>query len=74
MLKNEGFGVLYRGIIPPIMVEAPKRAIKVGLLFKLHCSIPKFTCSALLLVQSNKLPFSLEQTNITQVYTRPISI
>ncbi|TPX48056.1 hypothetical protein SeLEV6574_g02264 [Synchytrium endobioticum] len=30
MVKNEGFGVLYRGIIPPIMVEAPKRAIKFG--------------------------------------------
>jgi solute carrier family 25 (mitochondrial 2-oxodicarboxylate transporter), member 21 len=30
MVKNEGFGSLYRGILPPIMVEAPKRAIKFG--------------------------------------------
>ncbi|KAJ1981322.1 hypothetical protein H4R33_005272 [Dimargaris cristalligena] len=28
IIKNEGFGRLYRGIIPPIMVEAPKRATK----------------------------------------------
>ncbi|KAG0289021.1 hypothetical protein BGZ96_007314 [Linnemannia gamsii] len=28
IIKNEGFGTLYRGIIPPIMVEAPKRATK----------------------------------------------
>jgi len=27
MVKNEGFG-LYRGIVPPILVEAPKRAVK----------------------------------------------
>ncbi|KAI8846595.1 mitochondrial carrier domain-containing protein [Chytridium lagenaria] len=25
---KEGFGALYRGILPPIMVEAPKRSIK----------------------------------------------
>ncbi|KAJ3321546.1 hypothetical protein HDV06_004082 [Boothiomyces sp. JEL0866] len=30
MVKNEGFGSLYRGILPPIFVEAPKRAIKFG--------------------------------------------
>lgn len=30
MIKNEGPGSLYRGILPPIMVEAPKRAIKFG--------------------------------------------
>ena len=30
IVKNEGFSALYRGIIPPIMVEAPKRAIKFG--------------------------------------------
>ncbi|KAJ1554056.1 hypothetical protein HK096_005194, partial [Nowakowskiella sp. JEL0078] len=30
IVKNEGFGALYRGIAAPIMVEAPKRAIKVG--------------------------------------------
>lgn len=30
MIKNEGFGSLYRGILPPIFVEAPKRAIKFG--------------------------------------------
>ncbi|KAG0254612.1 hypothetical protein BG011_005634 [Mortierella polycephala] len=28
IIKNEGFATLYRGIIPPIMVEAPKRATK----------------------------------------------
>ncbi|KAG0234478.1 hypothetical protein BGW42_006559 [Actinomortierella wolfii] len=28
IIKNEGFGTLYRGIIPPVMVEAPKRATK----------------------------------------------
>ncbi|KAI9226822.1 MAG: mitochondrial carrier domain-containing protein [Piptocephalis tieghemiana] len=28
IIKNEGFGTLYRGILPPILVEAPKRAIK----------------------------------------------
>lgn len=28
IIKNEGFGRLYRGIVPPIMMEAPKRAIK----------------------------------------------
>ncbi|EGF79105.1 hypothetical protein BATDEDRAFT_90092 [Batrachochytrium dendrobatidis JAM81] len=30
IIKNEGAGALYRGILPPIMVEAPKRAIKFG--------------------------------------------
>lgn len=30
MIKKEGLGSLYRGILPPIMVEAPKRAIKFG--------------------------------------------
>ncbi|KAJ1978831.1 hypothetical protein H4R35_001749 [Dimargaris xerosporica] len=28
IIKNEGFGRLYRGILPPILVEAPKRATK----------------------------------------------
>lgn len=28
IIKHEGFGALYRGIAAPIMVEAPKRAIK----------------------------------------------
>ncbi|KAJ3046084.1 hypothetical protein HDV00_003834 [Rhizophlyctis rosea] len=28
IIKNEGAGALYRGILPPILVEAPKRAIK----------------------------------------------
>ncbi|KAI8826884.1 mitochondrial carrier domain-containing protein [Fimicolochytrium jonesii] len=30
IIKTEGFGTLYRGIVPPILVEAPKRAIKFG--------------------------------------------
>ncbi|KAI9101971.1 mitochondrial carrier domain-containing protein [Phlyctochytrium arcticum] len=30
MIKAEGFPSLYRGIAPPILVEAPKRAIKFG--------------------------------------------
>ncbi|KNC97496.1 uncharacterized protein SPPG_07411 [Spizellomyces punctatus DAOM BR117] len=30
IVKSEGPAALYRGIIPPIMVEAPKRAIKFG--------------------------------------------
>jgi hypothetical protein len=28
MIRQEGFGSLYRGIVPPILVEAPKRSIK----------------------------------------------
>ncbi|KAJ1921518.1 hypothetical protein H4219_000555 [Mycoemilia scoparia] len=28
IVKEEGFAALYRGILPPILVEAPKRAIK----------------------------------------------
>ena len=28
IIKQEGFGALYRGILPPILVEAPKRSIK----------------------------------------------
>ncbi|QPG76964.1 Mitochondrial 2-oxodicarboxylate carrier 2 [Brettanomyces nanus] len=28
MIKREGFGSLYRGIVPPILMEAPKRATK----------------------------------------------
>lgn len=28
IVKNEGVTKLYRGIIPPILMEAPKRAIK----------------------------------------------
>ncbi|VEU19399.1 DEKNAAC100219 [Brettanomyces naardenensis] len=28
IIKNEGFGTLYRGILPPILMEAPKRATK----------------------------------------------
>ncbi|KAJ1975424.1 hypothetical protein H4R34_004339 [Dimargaris verticillata] len=28
IIKNEGFSRLYRGILPPILVEAPKRATK----------------------------------------------
>ncbi|KAI8920624.1 mitochondrial carrier domain-containing protein [Entophlyctis helioformis] len=30
IIRNEGPATLYRGIVPPIMVEAPKRAIKFG--------------------------------------------
>lgn len=28
IIKREGFGTLYRGILPPILMEAPKRATK----------------------------------------------
>jgi solute carrier family 25 2-oxodicarboxylate transporter 21 len=28
MFKKEGFSKMYRGILPPILVEAPKRAVK----------------------------------------------
>eukprot|EP01098_Paradermamoeba_levis_P009907 TRINITY_DN4148_c0_g1_i4.p1 TRINITY_DN4148_c0_g1~~TRINITY_DN4148_c0_g1_i4.p1 ORF type:complete len:255 (-),score=45.94 TRINITY_DN4148_c0_g1_i4:148-912(-) len=28
IVKNEGFSRLYRGIVPPILMEAPKRAVK----------------------------------------------
>ncbi|KAI0244381.1 hypothetical protein L0F63_003536, partial [Massospora cicadina] len=28
IVKNEGFGRLYRGVVPPVLVEAPKRATK----------------------------------------------
>ncbi|KAJ3188067.1 hypothetical protein HK101_009237, partial [Irineochytrium annulatum] len=30
IIAQEGFGALYRGILPPIFVEAPKRSIKFG--------------------------------------------
>lgn len=32
MIKNEGIGSLYRGILPPIFVEAPKRAVSTILI------------------------------------------
>ncbi|KDR77997.1 hypothetical protein GALMADRAFT_244964 [Galerina marginata CBS 339.88] len=28
IVKEEGFGRLYRGLVPPLMLEAPKRAVK----------------------------------------------
>uniref|UniRef100_A0A0S1MKM6 Uncharacterized protein n=1 Tax=Phakopsora pachyrhizi TaxID=170000 RepID=A0A0S1MKM6_PHAPC len=28
IIKAEGFGRLYRGLLPPLMLEAPKRAVK----------------------------------------------
>lgn len=28
IVKTEGFGRLYRGLVPPLMLEAPKRAVK----------------------------------------------
>ncbi|KAA1103923.1 hypothetical protein PGT21_004657 [Puccinia graminis f. sp. tritici] len=28
IIKTEGFGRLYRGLVPPLMLEAPKRAVK----------------------------------------------
>ena len=30
MLRKEGVGALYRGILAPVLVEAPKRATKFG--------------------------------------------
>lgn len=30
IVKEEGIGKLYRGIAPPILTEAPKRAVKFG--------------------------------------------
>lgn len=32
MSKHEGLFALYKGIIPPILVETPKRAVKVLLI------------------------------------------
>lgn len=29
MYKNEGLGAFWRGILPPILAESPKRAVKV---------------------------------------------
>lgn len=29
MYKNEGLGAYWKGIVPPIIVETPKRAVKV---------------------------------------------
>lgn len=31
MYKNEGLGAFWKGIVPPILVETPKRAVKVFL-------------------------------------------
>jgi len=28
IIKDEGFGRLYRGLVPPLLLEAPKRAVK----------------------------------------------
>lgn len=33
MSKHEGIFALYKGILPPILVETPKRAVKVLLFF-----------------------------------------
>ena len=47
IIRQEGFGALYRGILPPIMVEAPKRSIKFtaneeyGKLFKPYFKDPQ---------------------------------
>jgi len=51
IVKNEGFATLYRGIIPPILVEAPKRATKFAaneqytVLYKRLFGIDKMTQS-----------------------------
>jgi solute carrier family 25 2-oxodicarboxylate transporter 21 len=51
IIKNEGFSTLYRGIIPPILVEAPKRATKFAaneqytILYKKLFGIDKMTQS-----------------------------
>merc|ERR1712212_1437523 len=28
MIQGEGFGALYKGILPPLLAETPKRAVK----------------------------------------------
>ncbi|KAK9765862.1 hypothetical protein K7432_005474 [Basidiobolus ranarum] len=51
IIKTEGFGRLYRGIAPPVMVEAPKRAIKFAaneqysILYKNLFGMPQMTQS-----------------------------
>ncbi|KAK9766398.1 hypothetical protein K7432_004537 [Basidiobolus ranarum] len=51
IIKTEGFGRLYRGIIPPVMVEAPKRAVKFAtneqysIMYKNLFGMPKMTQS-----------------------------
>ena len=35
--KSEGLTALYKGVIPPILVETPKRAVKVSIVFYFIC-------------------------------------
>lgn len=34
MYKHEGFTSLWKGILPPILVETPKRAVKVNIILQ----------------------------------------
>lgn len=34
MYKSEGFFAYWKGIVPPILVETPKRAVKVSFLYQ----------------------------------------
>jgi solute carrier family 25 2-oxodicarboxylate transporter 21 len=36
IVQEHGFGRLYRGILPPIMMEAPKRAVKFSANEEVH--------------------------------------
>jgi solute carrier family 25 2-oxodicarboxylate transporter 21 len=41
MYKNEGFFAFWKGVLPPILVETPKRAVKVSehFLFKIQLNV-----------------------------------
>lgn len=39
MTKNEGVLSLYKGVLPPVLVETPKRAVKV----RQHTATPSLT-------------------------------
>lgn len=35
--QHEGLTALYKGVIPPVLVETPKRAVKVTTVLPTHC-------------------------------------